>query len=311
MLRVPAGKPRRSVPAVPLVLALAVLPAVAATEAGADMRATFTCLNHGGIEAAAGPGYGGVWFSPPVDGDQRLNVALVTGTDEEPVRAALRACGIEAQVDLRPASYSFSTVVAAQAEFGRRAHGEPGTSALGSGLVSYGVSVRDGRFVIPVTLHLDATDAQVATLQQIAASVTADTGVPIVFEAQRTDYPVPAIAEAVPLPVPKPQTAPRPAAVPPRITATAGARRHALRTGSVRLRVRGLAGTTTITLRSVSGRRAVVGRGTAVAGKGTAVARIRLTAAGRTWVRDGKRRSLSVTLRTAEGTTSVSRLRLR
>jgi hypothetical protein len=309
MLRAPAGKPRRSVRALPLALALAVLPAVAATEAGADMRATSTCLDGGGIEAAAGPGYGGVWFSPLVDGDQRLNVALVTGTDEEPVRAALRACGIEAQVDLRPASYPYSAVVAARAEFGRRAHGEPGTSMIDSGLVSYGSSVRDGRFVISVTLHLDATDAQVATLHQIAASVTAESGVPIVFEAQRTDYPVPAIAETAPLPVPGPQTEPRPA-IPPRITATAGSRREALRTGSVRLRVRGLAGTTTIVLRSVSGRRVVVGRGIA-SGKGAAVTRIRLTTAGRTWIRDGKRRSLSVTLRTAGGTTSVARLRLR
>lgn len=180
MSRVLPGKPRRSGRAVPLVLALALVPAVTATEAVAD-GLPMACLNRGGVEAAAGAGYGGIWLSPPVGGVQRINVALVTGTDEEPVRAAVRACGAEQRTDLRPAAYPLSAVRATQDEFGRRL----GAAFGASGLVSYATSVRDDRFVVSLTLRLDATDAQVAALQQLATSVSADSGVPIVFAEQR------------------------------------------------------------------------------------------------------------------------------
>jgi len=260
--------------------------------------------------AAAGAGFGGLWLSPPVDGVQRVNLALVTGTDETPVREALRACGTEGITDIRPAAYPYSAVLAAQQRFHDRLAGD----LVGRGIASHGITVDAERFVVIVVLHTDATADQEAAVRGAATAVTGESGVPVLIDPRRSGWAEPAVGTPGPPPTTTPGTpadrgataAPPARLVAPRPLTTRASLRRAARTGVVRIAVRRPVRGTTVQLRTVGGRGTVAGRATVPARAGRAVVAVRLTAAGRRRLTGRTRVTFDVVVR-APGTAPATR----
>jgi hypothetical protein len=249
---------------------------------------------------AAGAGFGGIWLSPPVNGTQRANLALVTGTDETPVREALRECGTDQVTDIRAAAYPYSAVLAAHARFDQAL----ADGAARAGVVGFGIGVDHDRFVVTVTLLNTATPAQEAAIRTAAESVTSESGVPVLIAELRS-------APVTPTPGTPPASGNPSAASPVKRAAplpltTRSSLRRAQRTGVVRLTVRRPVDAITVTLHTTSGSRITVGRGRSDATPRSTVVRIKLTPAGRRHIARRSKATLRVTV-TAPGATTTSR----